>query len=491
MGNSVTEDFKNIAVGIKLYRNLHLKNKITIFDKCFTYIMPDYDEDAVDTFFENIERYLKDSGFKKVLFISTREIIIPNGFDNNKIKYAVVSQSEMDSIIYSLNYCKFDQNVNVLSLVKPNMRYGERLLSCDRISSNDIYRTCFFVYRHQSEKKGSFKIHFSNRAMYHLACIAYCLIYITGAYSYVYLYYLYRIKGGFEVYNKLKEDYKGKILYLAPYKGTGDVYLAAAMLRKYINANNLEDGIVGVIGGGNRKIAGMFGFESFDIKRRQMDDLMCYIKYANIEQSEIFLLHHDPPHIDSGILDLMRNINDLNFYEIYQYALFEDVNNEYFELPEFDDDKSKIDSLFTQNGLIPGKTVLIAPYSYTLPNLSKKMWVQVADDLKEKGYTVCTNVASKKEKAIKGTVPLFIPYKQLVPFLDKAGYFIGIRSGICEILASSTCKKIVLYKKGFDWNGKDSLDYFSLEKMELCEAIEMEYYKKPFDNLAKSIINEF
>ena len=119
------------------------------------------------------------------------------------------------------------------------------------------------------------------------------------------------------------------------------------------------------------------------------------------------------------------------------------------------------------------------------------MWAQVVNELNNKGYTVCTNVASKKEKAIKGTIPLFIPYKQLVPFLDEAGYFIGIRSGICEVLASSTCKKIVLYKKGFDWNGKDSLDYFSLSKMGLCDAVEMEYYRKPFDKLAKSIINEF
>ena len=491
MGNSVTEDFKNIAVGIKLYRNLHLKNKITIFDKCFTYIMPDYDEDALSVFFENIDRFLKDSRFKKVLFISTCEIKIPDNYQNKKIRFSVITHKEMNNIIYSFDYCKYDQHGIILSLSKPNMRYSERLLSCSRITRKDIYNTCFFVSRRNSELHGSLKIHYSNRIRYYLACFAYSLIYITGAYSYIYLYYLYRIKGGYEVYNRLKKEYSNGTLYLAPYKGTGDVYLAAAMLQNYIKANNLKDGIIGVIGGGNRKIAGMFGFESFDIKRRQMDNLMCYIKYANINQSEIFLLHHDPPHIDSGILDLMRNINDLNFYEIYQYALFEDINNDYFQLPKFECDKFKIDSLFTQNGLIPGKTVLIAPYSYTLPNISKKMWAQVVNELNNKGYTVCTNVASKKEKAIKGTIPLFIPYKQLVPFLDEAGYFIGIRSGICEILASSTCKKIVLYKKGFDWNGKDSLDYFSLSKMGLCDAVEMEYYKKPFDKLAKSIINEF
>jgi hypothetical protein len=57
-----------------------------------------------------------------------------------------------------------------------------------------------------------------------------------------------------------------------------------------------------------------------------------------------------------------------------------------------------------------------------------------------------------------------------------AGYFVGVRSGLCDIISSSSCRKAVLYEKDGYFYKCSPYDYFSLKKMGLCDdAVEIEY----------------
>jgi hypothetical protein len=49
-------------------------------------------------------------------------------------------------------------------------------------------------------------------------------------------------------------------------------------------------------------------------------------------------------------------------------------------------------------------------------------------------------------EAILGTQALTLPFSNLVPFLEKAGTLIAIRSGLCDMTESAKCLKIVLSK---------------------------------------------
>ncbi len=66
--------------------------------------------------------------------------------------------------------------------------------------------------------------------------------------------------------------------------------------------------------------------------------------------------------------------------------------------------------------------------------------------MKERGYSVCTNVAGD-EKPIEGTVGLFLPYDVVLDFVNKAGGVVGIRCGLFDIVSTSEAKMAVYYWK--------------------------------------------
>jgi hypothetical protein len=71
--------------------------------------------------------------------------------------------------------------------------------------------------------------------------------------------------------------------------------------------------------------------------------------------------------------------------------------------------------------------------------------------------------------------------------MDAAGYFIGVRSGLCDVISTSSCKKVILYEKDGLFYKASQYEYFSLEKMGLCnDAIEIEYR----DDLKDSVLNK-
>ena len=49
------------------------------------------------------------------------------------------------------------------------------------------------------------------------------------------------------------------------------------------------------------------------------------------------------------------------------------------------------------------------------------------------------------EVPIKFTTPLDFPLTIANDILEYAGYFIGVRSGFCDIILNAACKKIILY----------------------------------------------
>jgi hypothetical protein len=80
------------------------------------------------------------------------------------------------------------------------------------------------------------------------------------------------------------------------------------------------------------------------------------------------------------------------------------------------------------------------------------------------------------EKPVAGTSAVFFQLNQAIAFMDAAGYFIGVHSGLCDIISSSTCKKVILYEKDGLFYKSSQYEYFSLAKMGLCDdAVEVKY----------------
>jgi hypothetical protein len=89
---------------------------------------------------------------------------------------------------------------------------------------------------------------------------------------------------------------------------------------------------------------------------------------------------------------------------------------------------------FTDHGLIPGRTVLMAPGSKSAPQVSVDVWAEIAQRLGERGFTIATN-APPGENPVPGTIPLNKSLSELFAIAQLADLVIASRSGICDMLA--------------------------------------------------------
>ncbi|MBR4504757.1 MAG: hypothetical protein IKP20_07295 [Candidatus Methanomethylophilaceae archaeon] len=300
----------------------------------------------------------------------------------------------------------------------------------------------------------------------------------------------FKIKLGewWKLYSRVTNSREDGITYLCPYRGTGDVYLATRLLAASIGPDRVKESTVCVVGGSSVKVAKLFGFEDVkNLSQTEMDQMIILGDVAGYSALNLFVLHPDPPNSVTGISDHLRNYNGINFHDLYRAGVF---GNEYMrsEPPKFDDASEKVKKFFEDNGLIPGKTIVIAPYVNTLNMLPTWFWIELVHDMKRMGYTVCTN-CDKDDDVIYGTTKLFPEYSEMKDFFEYAGFLVSSRSGLCEVICSFDICKIIVYQPHQYWGEGTNISYFSLNDMGLCsDAIEFEYEGIEFLKLKDKIL---
>lgn len=95
------------------------------------------------------------------------------------------------------------------------------------------------------------------------------------------------------------------------------------------------------------------------------------------------------------------------------------------------------DQLIRQYNLRKGHTVLIAPDAVSCSiDLRDMAWVCVADLCVQAGYDVLFNV---DEAGRFGKYPtVFLSIVETLSFIEEGGNFIGLRSGLCDVMAAFT-----------------------------------------------------
>ncbi len=298
------------------------------------------------------------------------------------------------------------------------------------------------------------------------------------------------INPGLSLYKAILEDKsEDYVLFLCPYAGTGDVYLSGMYIKSFAQKNNIINYIVLVIGEGNRKVISLFDFENIVKITQQEADCLIRLAMFLDDDKHIVIIHHDAPQVYFGILENFRNINDLNFTDLFVNVVFGHSPESGKQLPCFRFDHERISAIFSKYDLQPGKTVVLSPYAKTLYLLPEWVWVKIASLLSSKGYTVVTNVGGEFEKPVEGTRAVYFDYDISVPFLEKCGYFIGIRSGLCDVISSARCKKIIIYQPYLFWGEATAFEYFSLNSIGFCDdAIELQYDGIEFLELIKRVV---
>ncbi len=106
------------------------------------------------------------------------------------------------------------------------------------------------------------------------------------------------------------------------------------------------------------------------------------------------------------------------------------------------------------------------PYAKSVTALSDNVWKQIVDSYVNRGFRCFTNVVGDEEP-LEGTFPISPKLAEIRPLVEYAGTFIGIRSGLCDVLRYADCVKIALYP---DYNYCDTkwkaIDMYAIEGWE-------------------------
>ena len=264
--------------------------------------------------------------------------------------------------------------------------------------------------------------------------------------------------------------------------GTGDYYICGMYLPAYLKQQGISDYVFLVKDtGSERKVTELFeAYQGHVVSISSVDELSRFSEF--MRQEEPLCRSFEKSDHLSFIGEQLKGYRGLSLMDFYLWYGFGFQDTPARSEPRFSQDIERIRAEMEERSLPRGKTILLSPYSTCskeyLPQ--KEIWEEIAEHLKGHGYTVATNCFGE-EVPVKGTLPMSIPYQDLVPFLNEAGGFIGVRSGLCDIISQSTCKKIIIYPEKSDfWPSGRTEVFVGLHAMGLCQMgknVEVTYKK--------------
>lgn len=286
---------------------------------------------------------------------------------------------------------------------------------------------------------------------------------------------------GREIYDGIRREYPKERLYFITFNGIGDTYLAGMYMADRMRYDSEDKGVVIFISETCRRVFGLLEHgahitgEYVIGDNREFLKLLLFIRQMGYEKMGVCNLTHSYDLIDPGYL---RGYKGLDFNAMVQMGGYHaPVKKTGVRVIS-----ENADETMTACGLNEGKTAILSPYAKSARDLPDGFWEELAERLIDKGYTVCTNIAGS-EQAIEGTIPLAAPLEQIFDLVEKCGVFIGLRSGLCDLISGAHAEKIILYSLRQTWGGDYTYRFFSLENMGFADEntreyiVDMDYHK--------------
>lgn len=301
---------------------------------------------------------------------------------------------------------------------------------------------------------------------------------------------VYHAIKGKNKYKDIIKQYKTNNVFLCPYTGTGDIYLIGTFWKEYCKKNDIIEYVFIVISVACKKVAELCGIENVHIISNKDSFNMIKAHMLWPDGVKVKLLNDGWGQIHTNPIEWFRGFKNLEFTPMFRQFVFDLPEQSRPQHPQLSDHSDEINKLMDDNGLIKYKTVVLSPYSNTLADISDDFWVNLTKKLLNYGYTVCTNSSGKTEPPVEGSVSIFFPLTLAAQFIEEAGYFIGVRSGFCDVISNSNSKKVILYDKRNRFYMGSAYEYFNLKDMQLCDdALEIEFDSSDTEKIVNKIIN--
>lgn len=254
------------------------------------------------------------------------------------------------------------------------------------------------------------------------------------------------VLAGYRIYGSLRKNYGEDVCFLiCPHPGTGDIYNIGLYFTAFLKKSGIKYYTFLYRGESERQVGRLFGIQGDTIlTERETVRLTRFVRFIGPQYINLVQLHHYPlPVYANAGLANFEGYKGITFTQMFRDVAMGLGGDTTPAQPRFSN-MTGIDEIFDEKCLLPGKTVVLAPYSSSAQVIPWGIWKALAEKLKKAGYTVATNCVPGKETPVAGTVELGFEYRHAKDFLEYAGFFVGARSGFCDVISSISCKKIVL-----------------------------------------------
>lgn len=278
-----------------------------------------------------------------------------------------------------------------------------------------------------------------------------------------------RMERGKVLLEKMEQKYPGYFRFLCPFSALGDIYFMMSYLPYYLQKRNIPKCVIGVIGRACAEVVTMFG--AYDVEifvQKDMDEAVQAALYTKDENT--FIVHQDRPYVVN--LHRALYIKCISLEKIYCCGIFGLPENTKPYKPV------RLEAFDNLGQIRKGEAVILSPYAKSVTALSDALWRQITDSYIKQGFQCFTNVAGN-EQALPGTIPISPKIAQLRSVVEWAGTFIGLRSGICDVIREADCRKMAIYP---DYQYCDTkwkaIDMYALEGWENIVAEDGFEWKK-------------
>ncbi len=265
---------------------------------------------------------------------------------------------------------------------------------------------------------------------------------------------LNRVSNGIDILNALKDKYKESMLILCPYNALGDVYFCMSYLQAYLSKKGRERYAVCVPSNACAVVVRLFGTHDVEVfGQRQLDALIQAAIYTM--DPDCFIAHQDRPYV----IDLHKALkqNKIPLDKIYCCGVFGLEWGTEPRSPEMWKEWNDLEKI------AEGKGVILSPYAKSVTALPTQIWEDIIKDYNRQGFQVFTNVCGDEEP-LDGTEPLRAGLSEMKSIVERAGTFIALRSGLCDVLRTASCRKIALFPDYYYCDTKwKSIDMYSIE----------------------------
>lgn len=236
----------------------------------------------------------------------------------------------------------------------------------------------------------------------------------------------------------LRENkYQDDTWYFILKYGIGDAYMVSALLPEFIKLNNK---VVLLFENKNQVFIPQLFLDNQEVRLVSQPPYELIREFGSFRKGVPIVLH--PLHLFNGKLMSVIGLNGSTLMDVYRIILGVDldVRPQAPHFPAVKDDM--IDQLFIQYTLAKGRTVLLCPQANSIGLLDHAFWITLAEKIQRMGLTpVFLNVKAN----LKGFQSISFSLIYSKEFCDQAGYVVSLRSGFCDLIATSSAKKVILY----------------------------------------------